>query len=224
MTQVKLLAGHRYPDFLPDGRHFLFYERGGPEGDGIYLASLDGGAPTRLTAADSGGAFLPPDLVAFVRQGTLVARRLDLAGRTLTGEPITLADSVGVDQLARGGFAVSSAGVVAYRAGGRELRQLTWVDRTGTVVGVAGEPDGTDLRYPEWSPDGRRVAMRRTVQGNTYIWHRSLHPLTGPGLSSPSMVMAPSLLNTAPFFMTNCTLRTASMSSSGFPGPAMRSA
>jgi hypothetical protein len=54
--------------------------------------------------------------------------------------------------------------------------------------------------------------------------HRSRHPLTGPGLSRPSIVMTPSRLNTAPFFITNCTLRTASMSSSGLPGTAMKSA
>ena len=167
----RVQLGHRSPHFLPDGRHFLFYMPGPPEqAEGIYLGSLDGGAPARLTAAESGGAFLPPDLVAFVRQGTLVARRLDLAGRVLTGDPITIADGVGVDQFARGGFAASAASVIAYRAGGGASRRLTWLDRTGKAVGAAGEPDGTDLRFPEFSPDGRRVAMRRTVQGNTDIW------------------------------------------------------
>lgn len=167
----RVQLGHRSPHFLPDGRHFLFYMPGTPEmAEGSYLGSLDGGAPARLTASDSGGAFLPPDLVAFVRQGTLVARRLDLAGRVLTGDPLTVADGVGVDQFARGGFAVSGAGVMAYRAGSGASRRLTWVNRTGTAVGVAGEADGTDLRFPELSPDGRRVAMRRTVQGNTDIW------------------------------------------------------
>ena len=54
----------------------------------------------------------------FVRQGTLVARRLDLARGALTGDPVTLADRVGVEGIARGGFSVSGAGPVAYRAGG----------------------------------------------------------------------------------------------------------
>ena len=83
--------GHGVPYFLPDGRHFLFYAQGTPEAAGISLGSLDGGAPTRLTAADSAGAFLPPDQVVFVRQGTLVARRLDLAGGAqgaVTGDPV----------------------------------------------------------------------------------------------------------------------------------------
>lgn len=164
-------SGHRAPHFLPDGRHFLFYALGTPEAAGIYLASLDGGTPTHLTAADSGGGFLPPNLVVFTRQGTLMARRLDLAGRALLGDPVTIADRVGAEGIARGGFAVSAAGSVAYReGGGRAPRQLTWVDRTGRVVGVAGEPDANAPAAPEVSPDGRRVAMWRGVQGNADIW------------------------------------------------------
>ena len=161
-------AGHLSPRFLPDGRYFLFRVAGMPEAAGIYLGALDGGAPTRLTAADSGGAFLPPDRVVFVQGGRLVARRLDLAGRALTGDPVTLADGVG-------SFAVSEAGPVAYRAFGRAARQLTWVDRAGKAVGVASEPDANESREsPELSPDGRRVAVQRTVQGNTDIWLRDL--------------------------------------------------
>ncbi len=167
-------SAHRVPCFLPDGRQFLFYVAGTPEVAGIYLGSRDGGTPTRLTASDSGGAFLPPDRVVFVQAGTLVARRLDLVGRVLTGDPVPLADGVGVDNLANGGFAVSAAGAVAYRVGGGASRQLTWVDRTGKAVGVAGEPDENAPRYPELSPDGRRVVMDRTVQGNIDIWLRDL--------------------------------------------------
>ena len=67
-------TAHRFPQFLPDGRHFLFYAVGTVEAAGIYLASLDGGEPKRLTAADSAGSPLGADRIAFVRQGTLVTR------------------------------------------------------------------------------------------------------------------------------------------------------
>ncbi|BCS31078.1 hypothetical protein TBR22_A02780 [Luteitalea sp. TBR-22] len=163
-------VAHRAPQFLPDGRQFLFYVSGTPAAAGIYLGTLDGTPPTRLTPADSGGAFLPPDQVVFVQQGTLVARRLDLVRRVLTGDPVRLADRISVSLLGHRGFDVAGAGLVAYRAGGSGARQLTWVDRTGKVVGVVGAPDGQDLGYPELSPDGRRVAMQRTVQGNRDVW------------------------------------------------------
>jgi WD40-like Beta Propeller Repeat len=167
-------TAHHYPQFLPGGRLFLFSVEGTPDTAGIYLGSLDGGAPTRLTTADSGAQFLPPDRVAFVRAGTLVSRRLDLDGRVLTGEPVTLADDISADAFSGEGFAVSATGLVAYRVGGNAARQFTWVDRTGKAVGVAGEPDTTTPAYPDLSPDGRRVAMRRPVQGNIDIWLRDV--------------------------------------------------
>jgi serine/threonine protein kinase len=89
--------GHRYPEFLPDGRHFLFYAQGAPDVGGIYLGSLSGGEPKRLTAADTAGTYVKPDWVVFVRQGTLVARHLDLAHAALTGDPIVVADPVAYD-------------------------------------------------------------------------------------------------------------------------------
>jgi eukaryotic-like serine/threonine-protein kinase len=92
----------------------------------------------------------------------------------LAGEPVTLADEVGADAFSGGGFAVSAAGLVAYRVGGNAARQLTWVDRTGKAVGVAGEPDANAAQSPELSPDGRRVASARTVSGNQDIWLRDL--------------------------------------------------
>jgi len=160
---------HRFPQFLPDGRHFLFHALGTPEAAGIYLGSLDGGEPKRLAAADTAGAYLAPGMIAFVRQTTLMAQHLDLKRGELTGDPVSLADPVGSNALAFGGFSVSAAGQLAYRGGGA-LRQLKWYDRTGKAVGVAGEPDSTILLYPELSPDGGHVALVRNVQSNPDVW------------------------------------------------------
>ena len=85
---------HVFPQFLPDGRHFLFFAQGSSEASGIYLGSLDGGEPKRLTAADSAGGYLEPDWVVFIRQRALMARRLDVARGELTGDPVTVADPV----------------------------------------------------------------------------------------------------------------------------------
>ncbi len=48
-------------------------------------------------------------------------------------------------------------------------RQLTWIDRSGTARGTVGDPDAS-LQYPRVSPDGRRVVVARTLQGNTDAW------------------------------------------------------
>jgi Tol biopolymer transport system component len=163
-------TGHRFPQFLPDGRHFLFYAVGGPQESGIYLGSLDGGEPKRLTGADSAGAYLEPGHVVFVRQGSLVARRLNLAQGELMGDSVTIADQVGHDNFALGAFSVVSNGRLAYRSGGASRQQLKWFDRTGKAVGAVSEPDANNLLYPELSPDGRRVAVQRTIQNNADIW------------------------------------------------------
>ncbi len=172
---------HRFPRFLPDGRRFLFAVSGTAETQGLYLGSTDGGAPTRLTETVSNGAFLPPDRLVFVRQGTLVAQRLDLERGELTGEPVTVADQIAHDPgIGVGVFSISAGGRIAYRSGGAVRWQLAWFDRAGTPLGVVGEPDSAGPLAPELSPDGRRLALDRTVQGNRDVW---LHDLVRGGLT-----------------------------------------
>ena len=72
-------TGHRFPHFLPDGRHFLFYSLGSPEGRGVYLGTLGSTDATRLFDADSAAVFAAPDRVLFARQGALWAQRLDMS-------------------------------------------------------------------------------------------------------------------------------------------------
>ena len=171
VTKLDRQTSHRFPQFLPDGRRFLFYAQGPPETAGIYLDSLDSGAPKRLTAADTAGAYAPSGWLLWVRAGTLVAQRLDLERRELTGNPVTVADPVGFEgAVYAGAFSISAAGLVAYRPGGASRRQLRWFDREGKMLGAMGAPDEAALLYPSVSPDGRRVAVSRTVQGNTDIW------------------------------------------------------
>ena len=160
---------HRNPSFLPDGRRFLFYALGKQDQAGIYLGHLDGTAPVRLTAADSAGVLHPDGWLLWQRAGTLTAQRLHLAQAALTGEPLTLADGVADNEIGLGALSVASTGLIAYRTGAVRQRQLTWLDRSGTLLGTLGEPDGT-MSAPWLSPDGLRVAVHRTVQSNQDIW------------------------------------------------------
>jgi eukaryotic-like serine/threonine-protein kinase len=163
---------HRFPQFLPDGRQFLFYAATGTtETRGIYLSSLDSGEVKRLTAADAAGAYMPPGWLLWVRAGVLAAQRLDLERKQLAGDPVPLADSVAFDAAASvAAFSVSQTGQVAYRKGAASRRQLSWFDRSGRALGLLGTPDESGLSGPRVSPDGRRVTAYRTLQGNTDIW------------------------------------------------------
>jgi dipeptidyl aminopeptidase/acylaminoacyl peptidase len=88
---------------------------------------------------------------------------LDVAQATLVGMPTTVADAVA-------GVSVSATGLVAYRAGVLNRRQLTWFDRSGTARGTVGVPDGANLENPRVSPDGRSVIVYRTLQGGGDLW------------------------------------------------------
>ena len=163
-------TGRRWPYMLSDGRRFLFLELDTSD-PGIYLGALDGRAPTRLTPApaESAGVFLPGWLL-WVRGSTLVAQRLDIERAELRGDPVTLAEGVAVDDFLRSGVSVASTGLVAYRTGATTRRQLTWFDRSGSARGTVGNADSNNLRDPRVSPDGKRVAVSRTVRGNMDLW------------------------------------------------------
>ena len=155
------------PQFLPDGRQFVFFRNGPNNIRGIYLASLDGPQVTRLTDADAAGRFIAGWL-AYVRQGSLVARRVDVKGRVLSGDTVPIADGVVVETggTRRAGFSTSASGVISYRVSQQLRRQLTWFDRKGAVVGTLGPIDET-LAGIELSPDGRRAAVQRS--GNIWL-------------------------------------------------------
>ena len=158
-------AFHASPVFLPGGRQFLFYAAGTGDARGIFVGSLDSGETTRLTDAETAGVYAAPGWLMFVRQGALVARRFDPARRELSGDPVTVAASVGIGGAgSRGAFSVSATGVVAYRTGGTNPSQLAWFDRSGKALGTIGEPDRAVLMNVSLSPDGRQAAVQRTVQ------------------------------------------------------------
>jgi eukaryotic-like serine/threonine-protein kinase len=157
-------TAHQFPSFLPGGRQFLFYVQGKPDVSGIYLGSLDGGKPKRLTEAGSAGTYLAPNRLAFVQGAALVARDLDVSRGELTGDPVTLASSVGTSGL-MSGFSISAAGLVAYRNGTSAPRRLTRFDHDGKILATS-----EDLNGPELSPNGHYLALDRSFRGNRDVW------------------------------------------------------
>jgi dipeptidyl aminopeptidase/acylaminoacyl peptidase len=125
----------------------------------------------RLLDSDSKGVYVSSGWLLFVRQGALLAQRFDLARRTLRGETVTLVDSVTVDPLmGAGGFSASEGGAIAYRAGGTVPTHLAWFDRLGNELGGVGSPEQVGLSNLMLSPDGRRVAVERTLRNETDLW------------------------------------------------------
>jgi serine/threonine protein kinase len=163
-------SSHRFPQFLPDGRHFVYFVPGGPS-QGVYTASLDGGPSKRLASADAAAVVSPSGFLLFPRQTTLFAQAFDFKTQELSGNPAPVAERVALDAVTFSpGFSATSASV-AYRTGSVPVtRQLTWLDRSGKRVGNIGVSGLADFSEVELSPDAKRVAVWRAVNGNVDVW------------------------------------------------------
>ncbi len=150
--------GHRFPQFLPDGRHFIwFLGSSEPAKEGIYLGSLDSPERTLLVASGSSAQYAHPGRLLYVLQGTLLAAILDLTARRLRGTPIQVASDVATSSNFYSAFSVSHAGVLAYAERDPASDELVWVDRKGTRLGAAAARS----RYVDFriSPNALHVAV-----------------------------------------------------------------
>jgi serine/threonine protein kinase/Tol biopolymer transport system component len=162
------LPGQRFPQFLPDGRHFVYYEA---ELRRVVLGALDEPKRRPLFEADAAAVFAPPSELLFVRGGVLYSQVFDVSRLEVRGEAVSLAQGVAVTSLGAAAVSASAEGSIAYRTGlADEVRQLTWVDRSGRRLGTVGGVDTASILNPSLSPDGRRVALTRSVNGNSDVW------------------------------------------------------
>jgi Tol biopolymer transport system component len=172
VTEVNASSGpaHRLPQFLPDGKRFLFSSAlGTAETDGVYLGSLDKTPPVRLLPGDTGGRFASPDKLLTIRQGALQAYSFNAASGVVRGEPVIIAQGF-AGASANGVFSTSDTGLLAYRAGTTQRRQLVWVNRHGTVLRALGEPEADFIASPELSPDEQSVVVFLQRTGINDIW------------------------------------------------------
>ena len=162
----------RFPHFLPDGRHFLFYAPAAEaRARAVYVGSLDSFTPRRLLDADAAAVFLPPQHILFIRQGKLFAQRFDLTALNVVGDPQSVAETVASDSTRFSGGLAAATDMGAYsRQPAEGPRQLKWFDRTGKLLAIIGELDADEPFNPELSPDGTQVVMDRMVGGNRDIW------------------------------------------------------
>jgi serine/threonine protein kinase len=162
---------HNWPQFLPDGRHFLFLaiSREPTLRAVAYVGSLDSTERVELFPADSHVAYASPGFLLYMRDATLLAQAFDLTRLRPAGEPVAIADRVERTRGSfRGAFSVSDTGVLAYRRIGET--RLTWVDRGGKRLSVIGEPG--HYGNPALSADDQELAVSRLdpATGNKDIW------------------------------------------------------
>ena len=153
---------HRWPWFLPDGKHFLYFARtgssDGSEKDAICLGALDGGIGQRLIPAKSDMAYAN-GYILYMLNGILMGQPFDPGSLQLTGDAVPVAENVAMSQrFSRAVFSASQTGLLIYQTGETVTgSQLTVYDRDGHVIDTIG---GRYTMYvPRYSPDGNRVAV-----------------------------------------------------------------
>jgi eukaryotic-like serine/threonine-protein kinase len=164
VTQLdtSLYTTHRWPAFLPDGKHFLYLatNHSHPTGDeaAVYVGSPNGKENRRLLRTFANAVFASGTLL-FLRGSTLMAQPFDPGGLTLSGSPERIADNVFYDSgVWRGIFTASDNGLLAYQSGGGLAgSRLAWFDRSGKQLGTVGEIG--PVFGPRLSPDGHRLAV-----------------------------------------------------------------
>ncbi len=160
LTRFEAQEGsHRWPYFLPDGRHFLFMVLGGarPRAQ-IVVGSLDSQERKALLEPDSNVVYVAPGYLLFLREANLLAQPFEASRLQLGGEPFLVSDRVSyTGAVVYGDFSASREGVVVYKNGTLLPSRLLWRDRQGREIGSVSEP--AYYRSIRLSPDGRRISV-----------------------------------------------------------------
>ncbi len=159
----------RWPFFLPDGKHFLYFadwsSSADPQGNGIYVGSLDAGQGKLISSELKGNAVFASGHLLYVRGRILMAQPFDEdrleaigAARPLTGEELEERTSFSVF-----GFSVSQNGVLVYQPAADSASRLVWYDQNGKELGQLPQIGYKD---PALSPDGRFLAVSSDDEHN----------------------------------------------------------
>jgi Tol biopolymer transport system component len=165
---------HRWPQFLPDGRHFLFFVRSRQgASSGEYVGSLDSKEKKLLLRNLSNVVYAAPGYLLFVRENTLMAQAFDSKHLSLNGDPAPIGQGILVNApYSRAILSVSDNGILAYGGAPAEAEpsQLRWLDRTGKQLSTVGDPG--PYANPRLSPDGTKLAVviGDTSRAATDIW------------------------------------------------------
>ena len=149
--------GHGFPEFLPDGRRFLYQVRASdPEQAGVYLGSLDSEERSRLLATNLPARYAMGHLL-FVQDGSLMAQSFNVSDASIKGEAFPLIEEILVNRsFGRAAFSASANGVLSSRSSDFTANRLVWFDRSGNRLESFEKDNAAE---PRLSPDEKQIAL-----------------------------------------------------------------
>jgi len=162
-------TSHRWPTFLPDGKHILYlalnHDASKAANDAIYYASLDG-RENRLLLHTQSSAVYAAGYLLFARGDKLMAQSFDPATGELKGDAQPLASGVLNDpSMWHLDVSASDDGLLVFSGGTLADMQLVWLDRSGKDLGVVA--DNVMWVSARISPQSDRAAMEMGGESST---------------------------------------------------------
>ena len=167
---------HRWPSFLPDGKHFLYFvdfsAPEDPQRNGIYAGSLDSGEPKLISSELSGTVAYAFGNLLDVRNTSLMAQPFSLDRLEMTGPPVAIAQQE-VEKhpnFSQSGFPASENGALIFQSAADSPARLVWFDSSGKELQQIAE---VGYSFPYLSPDGRYLAVASDDEHNGRHYLRS---------------------------------------------------
>ena len=150
----------RNPFFLPDGKHFLFVQRGKDAIGSIYAGSLSGGEPKEILAAGSNVGY-SDGFLFYIKDGTLTAQEFDASGLRFKGNAVPIAANVEFYNPRNLGFFAVNHNLLIYRGSSTSNRELAWFDANGKELEHWG--DAAPYFGGYFSPSLQQAVLFRTT-------------------------------------------------------------
>jgi len=164
ITRVPPHSGQacRWPFFLPDGRHFLYFVDwsgpGDPQQNGIYVGSLDSDKIKLVSSELSGNVMFASGHLLYVHNRSLMAQPFDPVTLETTGPAVPVASEELEKHpgFSEAGFSASQNGVLVFQSATDSPSRLVWYSPTGKEL---SQIPGIGYKDPAISPDGRSLAV-----------------------------------------------------------------
>ena len=177
MDASLLEENHTWPQFLPDGRHYLYHVRAGTQLElQVYVGELGSSTRTLLLTGVTRAQYAPPrerwpGHLLYVRDGSLMAQQFDADNLTLTADPAVIAHNVATTAVGAGGdFSVAPNGTLVYRIGNAAEQELAWFNRRGEGAPAATKRPGRIGAGMRLSPSGSGAAYTWLLGQQPDVW------------------------------------------------------